>query len=86
MTKYIKQTAAPEVQAQTTSSQAPQTQSNDLQSAAREPRVHPTEKCIIINPHSEHKLGLVNNEFKKLGLQRVMRIQKDWHNSQVLFW
>ena len=36
--------------------------------AEREPRVRSTEKyVIIINPFSEHKLGLINIEYKKLG-------------------
>ena len=42
--------------------QAPPTQNND----------HPSGKnVIIINPQSEHKLGLVNKEFKKLGSSNV---------------
>jgi len=60
MTKYIKLTAAPEVQAKPISSQAPAppSQNND----------HPSGKSvIIINPKSEHKLGLVNKQFTKLG-------------------
>jgi Predicted DNA-binding protein containing a Zn-ribbon domain len=61
MTKYVKLTVAPEVQAKTTSSQAPPTKHND----------HPSGKNVIINPQSEHKLGLVNKEFTKLGPRNV---------------
>jgi hypothetical protein len=92
MTKYIKKSAAPEVQAQTTSSQAPQTQNNDLQSADKEPRVHPSEKyVIIINPLSEHKLGLVNIQYKKLGpcnasceYQGIGTIVRLWPHNTLL--
>ena len=68
MTKYNRQTAAPEVQANTTLSQTLPKTSNVLKPADREARVHPTDKyVIIINPQSEYKLGLVNKELKKLG-------------------